>query len=689
MVRTVRQTEGSRSNRMPNGALAAARFVGYLRTPCPPSAPAPTKPGPAAWPRRTHPLVEAFTTSYPVDCRLYPYDIAGSIAHCRMLAKQRIIPRARRGAHRRAASARSAREFDARHVRAEARGRRHPHGDRAPADRADRSGRRQAAHGAQPQRSGRARPAPLRARRDRRHPRASSRALQPRARPAGAPPRRRHHARLHAPAAGAARPLRASSARLRRDARARRRRGSPTAARAPTSCRSAPARSPARRSRSTAPSSPASSASRAVSENSLDAVSDRDFVAELLAALAILGMHLSRFADEIVLWSSQQFGFIELPDAFATGSSMMPQKKNPDVAELIRGKTGRLYGNLVALLTMLKGLPLAYNRDLQEDKAPLFDSVDTVIACARGPRPRWCRACACAPTACAPPRATGYTLATELADYLASKGVPFRDAHGVVGAIVQCGDRRRPQLEDLSLAELRALLAALRPRREALAHPRRRREAPPAAGGTAPANVERRLKHARRLRTHGSRPDETRLSVIRRSRSRPGAGRCCRRLRPQDAGQAAGVRRAGQRSPTSRQQRRRRHRARLEPAAPDRRRAAPVRPRRLRASSAPGRRAFGFVTTVQVTDRDRFASRSASRSLDESDAARRALPLPRRQPSPSTATSANRRTSSTIVRAMPTITPTAAPTPTTDAVPVARLRRSAKRANLPICAPAC
>jgi argininosuccinate lyase len=173
-----------------------------------------------------------------------------------------------------------------------------------------------------------------------------------------------------------------------------------------------------------------------VSENSLDAVSDRDFIAELLAALAILGMHLSRFADEIVLWSSQQFGFIELPDAFATGSSMMPQKKNPDVGELIRGKTGRLYGNLVNLLTMLKGLPLAYNRDLQEDKTPLFDSVDTVIASvevltAMVPRLRVrtdrLRAAA----------STGYTLATELADYLASKGVPFRDAHGVVGAIVQ------------------------------------------------------------------------------------------------------------------------------------------------------------------------------------------------------------------------------------------------------------
>src|SRR5262249_53581508 len=155
---------------------------------------------------------------------------------------------------------------------------------------------------------------------------------------------------------------------------------------------------------------------RALSENSLDAVSDRDFAAELLGALAILGMHLSRLADEIVLWSSQQFGFVELPDAFATGSSMMPQKKNPDVAELVRGKTGRLYGNLLALLTVLKGLPLAYNRDLQEDKTPLFDSVDTArasleILAALLPRLR-VRADRMRAAA-----ASGHMLATEMADY--------------------------------------------------------------------------------------------------------------------------------------------------------------------------------------------------------------------------------------------------------------------------------
>src|SRR5262249_45700322 len=118
----------------------------------------------------------------------------------------------------------------------------------------------------------------------------------------------------------------------------------------------------------------------AVSANSMDAVSDRDFAVEFLAAAALLGMHLSRLAEDLILWSSQAFGFIELPDAFATGSSIMPQKKNPDVAELIRGKTGRLYGNLMTLLTVLKGLPMTYNRDLQEDKEPVFDTVDTIKA---------------------------------------------------------------------------------------------------------------------------------------------------------------------------------------------------------------------------------------------------------------------------------------------------------------------
>jgi argininosuccinate lyase len=230
-----------------------------------------------------------------------------------------------------------------------------------------------------------------------------------------------------------------------------------------------------------------------VSLNSLDAVSDRDFVAEFLATLALLGVHLSRLCEDLILWCSPQFAFVELPDEFATGSSMMPQKKNPDVAELIRGKTGRLIGNLTALLAMLKALPMAYNRDLQEDKEPLFDSVDTVqsslavlaplIAALRFDRARMQEAAT-----------AGFTLATELADYLAAKGMPFREAHEVVGRIVRSCIERRISLESLSVDELRTFSKLfdrdvhqwLNP---AAAIARRR-----AIGGTAPENIEIQLK---------------------------------------------------------------------------------------------------------------------------------------------------------------------------------------------------
>ncbi|HVN86355.1 MAG TPA: argininosuccinate lyase [Candidatus Binatia bacterium] len=235
---------------------------------------------------------------------------------------------------------------------------------------------------------------------------------------------------------------------------------------------------------------------RRVSANSLDAVSDRDFAVEFLSAAALLGMHLSRFAEEIVLWSSQEFHFIDLPDSFATGSSMMPQKKNPDVAELIRGKTGRLYGNLTALLTVLKGLPLAYNRDLQEDKAIVFDSYDTIrasleVLAAMVPRLRVnterMRAAALA----------GFTLATELADYLVTKGVPFRDAHGVVGAVVRECLATGRTLDQLSLTELRHFspkFSADVRRWLTLEAAIGRRRAP---GGTAPQNVRRKLARRR------------------------------------------------------------------------------------------------------------------------------------------------------------------------------------------------
>ena len=173
-----------------------------------------------------------------------------------------------------------------------------------------------------------------------------------------------------------------------------------------------------------------------VTQNSMDAVSDRDFACELLAALAILGMHLSRLGEDFILWSSAEFGFIELSDRHTTGSSLMPQKKNPDIAELTRGKTGRLYGNLIALLTTMKGLPLAYNRDMQEDKEAIFDSVDTAKAALasfhRDDRRRHFPRRSATAQAAADPT----LLATDLADRLVLGGVPFRKAHEIVGRLV-------------------------------------------------------------------------------------------------------------------------------------------------------------------------------------------------------------------------------------------------------------
>ena len=187
--------------------------------------------------------------------------------------------------------------------------------------------------------------------------------------------------------------------------------------------------------------------------NSLDAVSDRDFAIEFTAAAAILMTHLSRMAEELVLWSSAQFDFIDLPDRFCTGSSIMPQKKNPDVPELVRGKTGRVNGNLIALLTLMKSQPLAYNKDNQEDKEPLFDTLDTVLACLR--------AFADMIPALRPKRENmfqaarrGFATATDLADYLARRGVPFRDAHEVVGRAVRLGVETGRDLADMTLAEL-------------------------------------------------------------------------------------------------------------------------------------------------------------------------------------------------------------------------------------------
>lgn len=233
-----------------------------------------------------------------------------------------------------------------------------------------------------------------------------------------------------------------------------------------------------------------------ISKNSIDAVSDRDFVLEFLAAAAILFVHLSRLAEELVLWSSQEFAFVELPDGYCTGSSMMPQKKNPDVPELIRAKSGRVFGHLQALLTIMKGLPLAYNRDLQEDKVPLFDTADTVKASVKimgevvaGMSVKHERMRDAV--------RDGFMNATDLADYLVERGVPFRGAHEAAGRIVQFCAKQGKRIEELSLAELQRFSPKIDKNvyrylsAEAVVGRRR------ALGGTARQNVARRLKELR------------------------------------------------------------------------------------------------------------------------------------------------------------------------------------------------
>ena len=197
-----------------------------------------------------------------------------------------------------------------------------------------------------------------------------------------------------------------------------------------------------------------------VCANSMDAVADRDFMLEFLAAASIGMVHFSRLSEELVLWATSEFNFIEMPDAFATGSSIMPQKKNPDVPELIRGKTGRVFGDLMALLTTMKGLPLAYNRDMQEDKAPLFSTVDTLQACiaimtAMLPRVTFKKEVMRRATE------SGFLNATDMADYLVGQGLPFREAHGVVGRAVAYALTKGKELDQLSLEELQTFSDAI------------------------------------------------------------------------------------------------------------------------------------------------------------------------------------------------------------------------------------
>jgi argininosuccinate lyase len=233
-----------------------------------------------------------------------------------------------------------------------------------------------------------------------------------------------------------------------------------------------------------------------VTANSIDAVSDRDFVVDFVGAAALTMTHVSRLAEELVLWSSAEFGFIGLPDAFATGSSIMPQKKNPDVAELARGRAGRVIGSLVSVLTMLKGLPLSYNRDMQEDKPPLFEAEDILLATVEvlaamlpqitvdGER---ARAAAVA----------NYSLATDLADYLVRNGLPFREAHEAVGKLVRAAESKGVEIGALSLTEMRAFSPLFEDDARGIdaASSLRSRDVP---GGTAPKQVAAALRKARK-----------------------------------------------------------------------------------------------------------------------------------------------------------------------------------------------
>ena len=230
----------------------------------------------------------------------------------------------------------------------------------------------------------------------------------------------------------------------------------------------------------------------AISENSMDTVSDRDFIAEFIFATCLIMMHLSRFCEDLILWSSSEFGFVEISDSFTTGSSIMPQKKNPDVAELVRGKTGRVYGHLVSLLTVLKGLPMTYNRDLQEDKEPLFDTVDTVKGCVKT-LASMIRHLQFNRLRMREEAAKGFSTATDLAEYLVMKGVPFRESHGIVGRLVAYSIRSGKALHDLTLSEYRKFYQGFDEDIFACLKVENAVNAKNSLGGTAGKNVRKRL----------------------------------------------------------------------------------------------------------------------------------------------------------------------------------------------------
>jgi argininosuccinate lyase len=234
-----------------------------------------------------------------------------------------------------------------------------------------------------------------------------------------------------------------------------------------------------------------------VSENSLDAVSDRDFAIEFCAGASLIMVHLSRLAEELVLWASPRYGFVRLPDRYCTGSSIMPQKKNPDVPELVRGKSGRVFGSLVALLVLMKGQPLAYNKDNQEDKEPLFDAVTTLTGCLSvfagllaGLEP--------VPAAMRAAVLEGHATATDLADYLVRKGLPFRDAHEAVAKAVREAERAGSDLGSLSLATLQRFSAKIGSDVKRILTPEGSVSARNHIGGTAPAQVRKAIARARK-----------------------------------------------------------------------------------------------------------------------------------------------------------------------------------------------
>ncbi|HEY3902026.1 MAG TPA: argininosuccinate lyase [Chthoniobacter sp.] len=230
----------------------------------------------------------------------------------------------------------------------------------------------------------------------------------------------------------------------------------------------------------------------AITQNSMDAVSDRDFAVELLAALALVAVHLSRLSEDVILWASSEFQFLRLSDAFTTGSSLMPQKKNPDVAELTRGKSGRVIGNLVSLLTTLKGLPMTYNRDMQEDKEPVFDSIDTIRA-ALAVFAAMLREAQANPEACAAAVSDPMLLATDLADYLVNHGIPFRKAHDIIGhAVILCGEKKC-ELTELTLADYQSLSPAFSNDVFEILRIEKAMEARRAIGAPSPQNVAAQL----------------------------------------------------------------------------------------------------------------------------------------------------------------------------------------------------